>query len=223
MATSAQTTAKTSDERATLALTKLGGGTAAIPQRAVAALRERIGGVVLTAGEEGYETARSVWNAMIDRRPALIVRCASTADVRAAIEFAGNAGALLAVRGGGHNIAGSAVCDGGVMIDLTPLKSVRVDPDSRTAQVGPGVTLGEFDQAAQAFGLVTPTGINSTTGIAGLTLGGGFGWISRKFGLTVDNLISADVVTATAGSFTPAKQKTRICSGRSAAAAPILG
>jgi FAD/FMN-containing dehydrogenase len=199
MANSAQTTAKTSDEGATvqaLALTKLGGGAAAVPQREVTALRERIGGVVLTAGEDGYETARCVWNAMIDRRPGLIVQCTSAADVRAAVEFVGNAGALLAVRGGGHNIAGSAVCDGGVMIDLTPMKSVRVDPDGRTAQVGPGVTLGEFDQAAQAFGLVTPTGINSTTGIAGLTLGGGFGWISRKFGLTADNLISADVVTA---------------------------
>jgi FAD/FMN-containing dehydrogenase len=201
MATSAQTTAKKADEGATiqaLAFSKLGGGTATLPQRAVTALRERISGVVLTAGEEGYETARSVWNAMIDRRPALIVRCASTADVRAAVEFARNAGAVLAVRGGGHNIAGSAVCDGGVMIDLTPMKSVRVDPDRRTARVEPGVTLGEFDQAAQAFGLVTPTGINSTTGIAGLTLGGGFGWISRKFGLTADNLISAEVVTADA-------------------------
>jgi FAD/FMN-containing dehydrogenase len=198
MATSAQTTANTIDEGATiqaLALTKLGGGTAAIPQRAITRLRDRIGGAVLTAGEEGYDTARCVWNAMIDRRPALIVRCASTADVRAAVEFAGNASA---VRGGGHNIAGSAVCDGGVMIDLTPMKSVRIDPDSRTATVGPGVTLGEFDQAAQAFGLVTPTGINSTTGIAGLTLGGGFGWISRKLGLTADNLVSAEVVTADA-------------------------
>jgi len=100
------------------------------------------------------------------------------------------------VRGGGHNIAGSAVCDGGVMIDLSPMKSVRIDPYAKTARVEPGVTLGEFDREAQAFGLVTPTGINSTTGIAGLTLGGGFGWISRKFGLTSDNLLSADMVTA---------------------------
>jgi FAD/FMN-containing dehydrogenase len=201
MAISAQTTARTIDEGSAtqaLALTKLGGGAAAIPRRTVAALREKIGGAVLTAGEEGYEIARSVWNAMIDRRPALIVRCASTADVRAAVEFAGNAGAALAVRGGGHNIAGSAVCDGGVMIDLTLMKSVSIDPVNRIARVEPGVTLGEFDQAAQAFGLVTPTGINSTTGIAGLTLGGGFGWISRKFGLTADNLVSAEVVTADA-------------------------
>ena len=109
--------------------------------------------------------------------------------MRAAVDFAREAGALLSVRGGGHNIAGSAVCDGGVMIDLSPMKSVRVDPFAARARVEPGVTLGEFDREAQAFGLVTPTGINSTTGIAGLTLGGGFGWISRKFGLTVDNLI----------------------------------
>ena len=200
MATSAQ--AKAIDKGApiqTFALTKLGGGVAAVPQQAVAALRERIGGTVLASGDEGYETARTVWNAMIERRPAVIVRCASTADVRAAVEFAANAGAVLSVRGGGHNIAGSAVCDGGVMIDLSPMKSVRVDPHSRTARVEPGVTLGEFDQAAQAFGLVTPTGVNSTTGIAGLTLGGGFGWISRKFGLTADNLLSAEVVTADAG------------------------
>ena len=104
--------------------------------------------------------------------------------------------ALLAVRGGGHNIAGSAVCDGGVMIDLSLMKSVKVDPIARTARVEPGVTLGELDRETQAFGLVTPTGINSTTGISGLTLGGGFGWISRKFGLTIDNLISATVITA---------------------------
>jgi FAD/FMN-containing dehydrogenase len=118
------------------------------------------------------------------------------ADVRAAVDFARETGLVLAVRGGGHNIAGSAVCEGGVMIDLTPMKSVHVDPGARIARVQPGVTLGEFDRETQAFGLVTPTGINSTTGIAGLTLGGGFGWVSRKFGLTVDNLISADLVTA---------------------------
>jgi len=177
-------------------LAKLSGNTMVIPGERLDALRARVRGTVLTKHDEGYGAARSVWNAMIDRRPAFIVRCAGAADVSAAVDFAREAGALLSVRGGGHNIAGSAVCDGAVMIDLSPMKSVRIDPFARTARVEPGVTLGEFDREAQAFGLVTPTGINSTTGIAGLTLGGGFGWTSRKFGLTADNLIGADVVTA---------------------------
>jgi FAD/FMN-containing dehydrogenase len=177
-------------------LAKISGGAAAVPEEVLGAIKNRIRGSILCEGEEGYGAARSVWNAMIDRRPGMIVRCAGASDVRAAVDFARDAGAVLSVRGGGHNIAGSAVCDGGVMIDLTPMKSVRIDPFTRTARVEPGVTLGEFDREAQAFGLVTPTGINSTTGVAGLTLGGGFGWISRMYGLTVDNLVSADVVTA---------------------------
>jgi FAD/FMN-containing dehydrogenase len=190
---------KVADQGATIGsqtLAKLRVGSPSISQEDVGALRERIRGVVLTAADESYDAARHVWNAMIDRRPGLIVRCAGASDVQAAVDFARKAGAVLAVRGGGHNIAGSAVCDDGVVIDLTPMKSVRVDPVARTARVEPGVTLGEFDREAQSFRLITPTGINSTTGIAGLTLGGGFGWISRKFGLTIDNLISADVVTA---------------------------
>ena len=177
-------------------LAKLSGNTIVIPGERLDALKARVRGTVLTKHDEGYGAARNVWNAMIDRRPAIIVRCTGAADVCAAVDFAREAGALLSVRGGGHNIAGSAVCDGGVMIDLSRMKSVRIDPFARTARVEPGVTLGEFDREAQAFGLVTPTGINSTTGIAGLTLGGGFGWTSRKFGLTADNLIGADVVTA---------------------------
>ncbi len=140
--------------------------------------------------------SRAIWNAMIDRRPALIVQCASAADVSRVVRFAAEHKLLVAVRGGGHNIAGNAVCDGGLMIDLSPMKSVRVDAKGMTARVEPGVTLGEMDRDTQAFGLATPVGINSTTGIAGLTLGGGFGWLSRKLGLTIDNLISADVVTA---------------------------
>jgi FAD/FMN-containing dehydrogenase len=181
---------------ASLSLTKLVGGAATISDEALAELKSRIRGAVLTVGEDGYDTARTVWNAMIDRKPGVIVRCAGAADVRAAVDFAREAGAVVALRGGGHNIAGSAVCDGGVMIDLTPMKSVRVNPFSKTVRVEPGVTLGELDRETQAFGLIVPTGINSTTGLAGLTLGGGFGWISRKFGLTADNLVSADVVTA---------------------------
>jgi FAD/FMN-containing dehydrogenase len=133
---------------------------------------------------------------MIDRRPALVVRCAGAADVLRAVRFARDNDLLVGVRGGGHNIAGNAVCDGGLQIDLSLMKSVRVDPVARTARVEPGVTLGEFDREAQAFGLATPLGINSTTGVAGLTLGGGFGWLSRGLGLSIDNLLSADVVTA---------------------------
>jgi FAD/FMN-containing dehydrogenase len=167
-----------------------------ISPQSIAALKSRARGAVLTPNDTGYDEARTIWNAMIDRRPAVIVRCAGAADVCAAVDFAREHKAQLSVRGGGHNIAGSAVCEGGVMIDLSPMKAVRIDPAARVARVEPGATLGEFDREAQGFGLMTPTGINSTTGIAGLTLGGGFGWTSRKLGLTADNLISADVVTA---------------------------
>jgi FAD/FMN-containing dehydrogenase len=162
----------------------------------VEALKSSLRGRLLTPDSPEYDEARTIWNAMIDRRPALIARCASADDVVQAVRFAGRHHLLLAVRGGGHNIAGNAVCDDGLMIDLSPMKSVRVNPESRTARVEPGVTLGEFDSAAQAFGLATPLGINSTTGVAGLTLGGGFGWLSRNLGLTIDNLLSAEVVTA---------------------------
>jgi FAD/FMN-containing dehydrogenase len=172
------------------------GATAPLAPEAIDALRARLRGALCLPGEPGYEQARTIWNAMIDRHPAAIIRAAGAADVIAGVRFAREHGLALAVRGGGHNIAGNAVCEGGLMIDLTPMKSVRVDPAAATARVEPGVTLGEFDREAQAFGLATPVGINSTTGVAGLTLGGGFGWISRKYGLTIDNLISADVVTA---------------------------
>jgi len=147
-------------------------------------------------GEPGYDEARTIWNAMVDRKPAAIVRAAGAADVLLTVRFAREHKLLLAIRGGGHNIAGNAVCDGGLMLDLSRMKSVRVDPVARTARVEPGVILGEFDREAQAFGLATPLGINSTTGVAGFTLGGGFGWTSRKLGLTVDNLLAVDVVTA---------------------------
>jgi FAD/FMN-containing dehydrogenase len=155
-------------------------------------------GQVLAPGDPGYDGARIVWNAMIDRRPALIARCAGTADVMRAVALAREQELLVSVRGGGHNIAGSAVCDDGLMIDLSGMRSVRVDPAERRAYVEPGATLADFDHEAQAFALGTPLGINSTTGVAGLTLGGGFGWLSRKYGLTVDNLLSAEVVTADA-------------------------
>ncbi len=153
-------------------------------------------GRLMTARDGEYEQARQIWNAMIDRHPGMIVRCAGAADVIRAVRFARENDLLLAVRGGGHNIAGNAVCEGGMVIDLSEMKSVRVDPTTRRVRVGPGATLADVDAETQAFGLVLPTGINSTTGIAGLTLGGGFGWLTRKFGLTIDNLISMDVVLA---------------------------
>ncbi|MGA9119147.1 MAG: FAD-binding oxidoreductase [Bacteroidota bacterium] len=172
------------------------GGEATLSSEIIDSLKANIRGSVLTAESDKYNEARTVWNAMIDKRPAVIVRCAGAADVMRAVRMAGEHNLLVAVRGGGHNIAGSAVCDGGLMIDLSPMKSVRIDVQGMTARVEPGATLGDFDREAQAFGLATPVGINSTTGIAGLTLGGGFGWLSRKLGLTIDNLLSADLVTA---------------------------
>ncbi|MFM0737386.1 FAD-binding oxidoreductase [Paraburkholderia xenovorans] len=153
-------------------------------------------GPLLLPDTAGFDEARSIWNGMIDRRPAMILRCAGVADVRRGVAFAREHGVPLAVRGGGHNIAGSALCDDGLVLDLSSMKSVRIDPTGRRAYVEPGATLADFDHEAQAFGLATPLGINSTTGVAGLTLGGGFGWLSRKYGMTVDNLIAADVVTA---------------------------
>ncbi len=159
-------------------------------------LRGQLQGALCYPGEPEYDQARTIWNAMIDRHPAAIIRAAGPDDVVRAVSAARDRQLLLSIRGGGHNIAGSAVCDGGLMLDLSAMKSVRIDPSTRTARVEPGVLLAEFDKEAQAFGLATPLGINSTTGVAGLTLGGGFGWLSRKLGLTVDNLLSADVVLA---------------------------
>jgi len=153
-------------------------------------------GQLILPDDAGYDEARTVWNAMIDRRPAMIARCAGVADVRVAIGFARAQHLPLAIRGGGHNIAGSAVCDDGLVIDLSGMKSVRVDPFARRACVEPGCTLGDLDHETQAFGLAVPVGINSTTGVAGLTLGGGFGWLSRRYGMTVDSLVSVDIVTA---------------------------
>jgi len=158
----------------------LSGDTLRIGEEQLASLRQCLRGEVCLPGDPGYEEARSLWNAMIDRRPGMVMRCAGTADVIEAVNFAREHQLLLAVRSGGHNIAGNACCDGGLMIDLSAMRSVQVDPADKTARVEPGATLGDFDKEAQAFGLATPVGINSTTGVAGLTLGGGFGWISRK-------------------------------------------
>ncbi len=172
------------------------GGTVTLNEAALKTLQIKLSGRLLTPASPGYDEARTIWNGMIDRRPALIVRCLNADDVVQAVRLAAQRQLVLAVRGGGHNIAGNAVCDGGLMIDLSQMKAVRVDADRRTARVEAGATLADFDRETQAFGLATPLGINSTTGIAGLTLGGGFGWLSRSLGLSIDNLISADVVTA---------------------------
>jgi FAD/FMN-containing dehydrogenase len=153
-------------------------------------------GRVLRAGEDGFDSARMVWNGMIDRTPALIVRCASAADVIGAVNFARDHNVLLAVRAGGHSAAGSGVCDRGLMIDLSAMKGIRVDPARATVRAEPGLTWSEFDRETQAFGLATTGGVVSSTGIAGLTLGGGNGWLGRTHGLTCDNLVSVDIVTA---------------------------
>jgi FAD/FMN-containing dehydrogenase len=174
----------------------LKGETIALSNDILAALHSELHGSLCLPDEAGYDEARTIWNAMIDRRPGAVVRCQVASDVISAVRLARDNGLLVAVRGGGHNIAGNAVCDGGLLIDLSPMRSVHIDSRERSARVEPGVTLGEFDKEAQSFGLATPLGINSTTGVAGLTLGGGFGWLSRKFGLAADNLNSADVVTA---------------------------
>ncbi len=173
-----------------------GGTHAVLDDRAVEGFGSGLRGELLRPGDSGYEGVRRVWNGMIDRHPALIARCAGVADVMAAVDFARENDLLLAVRGGGHNVAGSAVCDGGLVIDLSPMKGIRVDPGRRAVRAEGGVTIGELDRETQAFGLAMPMGLVSETGIAGLTLGGGIGWLRRRYGLSCDNLLSADVVTA---------------------------
>lgn len=158
--------------------------------------KSRFQGEVILPDDVGYDEVRQIWNAMIDRKPALIARCTSAEDVVQAVDFGRTQNLLISIRGGGHNIAGNAVCDGGLMIDLSLMKNVQVDLTTRRASVEPGCTLGDVDAVVQAHGLATPLGINSTTGVAGLTLGGGFGWLSRKHGMTIDNLLSAELVTA---------------------------
>lgn len=167
-----------------------------ISQPALQKFRESLRGPSFCPGEPGYDTARTIHNASINRRPAVIARCAAAADVLACVRFAREHGLPVSVRGGGHSIAGKAVCDDGLMIDLSSMKGIRVEPASRTVRAQSGLTLSELDRETQAFGLATTMGVVSKTGIAGLTLGGGLGWLMRKYGLACDNLISADVVTA---------------------------
>jgi FAD/FMN-containing dehydrogenase len=177
-----------------------------IDQATVEEFKANLGGELIQPKDEGYDDARKVWNAMIDKKPALIARCGGTADVITAVKFAREHNLLFSVRGGGHNIAGSALCDDGLTIDLSRMKGLHVDLKTRTVRAQPGCNLGDLDRETQIFGLVVPAGIVTDTGIAGLTLGGGFGWLTRRFGYTCDNLLSADVVTAD-GSFLTASEK----------------
>jgi FAD binding domain/Berberine and berberine like len=165
-------------------------------QSAIEMLRTSLRGPSFCPGEQGYDAARTVPNAMIERRPAIIAQCAGAADVIACVRFAREHDVLVAVRGGGHSVAGKSVCDGGLMIDLSAMKGIRVDPVRRTVRAETGLKLGEFDRETQAFGLATTLGVVSATGIAGLTLGGGWGHLHAKYGLAIDNVIAADVVTA---------------------------
>lgn len=174
----------------------ISGTAAGLDPAAVESLRASLRGGVVVLGDAGYDAARAVYNGMIDRHPALIARCMDTADVIAALAFARAHGLEVAVRGGGHSGPGLGVVDGGLVVDLSPMRWVRVDPHARIAQVGAGSQLGDLDHAAHGFGLATPAGIVSSTGVSGLTLGGGHGHLSRKYGLTIDNLLAADLVLA---------------------------
>jgi hypothetical protein len=162
----------------------------------IAGLRDGFRGELLGPEDPGYDDARGVWNGSIDRFPALIARCAGVADVIAAVKFAKDNGLLVAVRGGGHSYPGYSVCDGGLVIDLSLMKGIRVDPEACTVRAQAGVLLGELDRETQAFGLAVPSGIVTHTGLSGLALGGGINWLMRKYGLTIDQLLSVDLVTA---------------------------
>jgi|WetSurMetagenome_2_1015567.scaffolds.fasta_scaffold46144_2 FAD/FMN-containing dehydrogenase len=179
-----------------LLITSLSGETTNLSDSEISSFKKNFSGQLLTKEDKDYNETRLVWNGMIDKYPALIARCRNTKDVSLAVKFARNKNLLVSIRGGGHNVAGNAVCEGGLMIDLSFMNNVSVNQKDMTAVVEPGSTLGTADQATQKYGLVIPSGIVTSTGVAGLTLGGGFGWLSRKWGLTCDHLISAEVVTA---------------------------
>src|SRR5436190_17331708 len=168
----------------------------AVVPEAVEGLASGFAGSLVQPGDEGYDEARAVWNGLFDRHPALVARCASAADVQAAVNFARTNDLIVAVRGGGHSAPGYGSCDDGLVIDLSPMKGIEVDSEARTARADAGLTWGEFDAATQEHGLAVTGGRFSTTGIAGLTLGSGSGWLDRECGLTADNLLSVDIVTA---------------------------
>ena len=187
---------------ADLNIATLSGEYAVISEAEVEDFRGSLHGESLLPGDDGYDGARQIWNAMVDKRPALIARCSGTADVINSVNFAKENGLLISVRGGGHNFPGNSVCNDGLMIDLSRMTGVRVDPAARTVRAQGGTKWGAFDHETQAFGLAAPGGTDVDTGIAGLTLGGGIGWLSGSYGLSCDNLVSADVVTADGRSFT---------------------
>src|SRR5262245_40620551 len=167
-----------------------------LDESTIPVIRGRFTGDLLEPGDDGYDEARTVFNAMIDRRPRLIVRCAGAADVAAGVQLAREAGLPLAIKGGGHGVNGHAVCDAGLMLDLSPMKRIDLDPEARVVRAQAGVTWGDFDAATQEHGLATTGGRVTTTGIAGLTLGAGSGWLERMHGFTSHNLLAADVATA---------------------------
>ncbi|RKD91914.1 FAD-binding oxidoreductase [Mangrovibacterium diazotrophicum] len=162
----------------------------------IVSLKKKVKGKVIMPQDREYNETRQIWNAMIDRKPAVIVQCKDANDAVMALRYAKENDLDLSIRGAGHNIAGNSLCDNGLLIDFSTMKNVRVDAGKKKAYIEPGATLGDVDQACQPYGLAFPVGINSTTGIAGLTLGGGFGWLSRKYGMTIDSLASVDMVTA---------------------------
>ena len=187
--------------------------TTIIPSASVDALETSVRGQVIRPNDRRYDEHRRVWNGSIDRRPALIVRCAGVADVSAAVRFAREHDLLAAVRGGGHSFPGLSTCDGGIVIDLGAMNGIELHPETRTVRAAPGVLLGELDRRTQTFGLGVPAGIVSHTGIAGLTLGGGLGWQQRKYGLSIDNLLSVDVVTAEGDLISANEEENAACSG----------
>jgi FAD/FMN-containing dehydrogenase len=180
----------------TTSIATVNGDTTRLRNGLLQAFRDRVRGPVLTEADDTYDQARLLFNGMIDKRPALIVRCTGLADVIHTVRLAREHDLLLAVRGGGHGVAGNAVCDGGLMLDLSLMRSVQVDPAARVARVQGGATLRDLDWETQPFALVAPAGVVSTTGVAGLTLGGGYGWVRGKYGMTVDNLLAVEIVTA---------------------------
>ncbi len=188
-----------------LQVTTATGGRGVLDETAVAGFRAGLRGPLLTPSDDGYDAARQIHNRLHDKRPALIARCTGVADVMAAVNYARTHQLLVAVRGGGHNVAGSGSCDGGIVIDLSLMRAVHVDQKAQTVRVQGGATIGDMDRETQVFGLATPGGNVSTTGVGGLTLGGGLGHLRRKYGLAIDNLLSVELVTAD-GQFVTASQ-----------------